>query len=311
MGVFIRELTLYIITGVKKKKKLQLSCRHGSTCSLHLLLYLWVLHALPLQEPRRDDGDGCTCQCHPEAVGEARHVRLQCAIELVQHAHRGQRVSDLRRADGEQDIWIQTGHEFADAADESVLEDGLGDGDEERAAEGLEEHDAGRADGDVIERETGLDGEERDLEHESDAGAGEDLVPEPLGERGGGGEGGEEPGADGEEDGAGEGKGDVLADDGDETARDHGEQDAGEEEREDVDAGFDGGCAFDGLEVEREVEDEGEEGCAEGDGEADGCCDGALGEDARGEGGAVAEFDLGDDEDADEAAEADEEADDA
>ena len=126
------------------------------------------------------------------------------------------------------------------------------------------------------------------MEHHPDSGACEDLIPKPLAKWGGDCEGREKSGADRKDNAAGDGERNELADDGDEPAGNHGEDDAGEEEGENLDAGFNCGGVFDGLEIEWEVKDEGEKRCTKRDGEDNGRCDGALREDTGWEGGEFA-----------------------
>jgi len=85
--------------------------------------------------------------------------------------------------------------------------------------------------------------------------ASEDLVADPLARGGGDGKGVEHAGADGKDGAAEPHEGGVPADEGDEAADDDGGDGYADEVGDGADAGFFGGGAFDGLEVEGEVED--------------------------------------------------------
>ena len=80
----------------------------------------------------------------------------------------------------QEELRVDTGCVFLNASSEAILEDRLRDGDKDRAAKGLEEGDARCADGHVNKREDGLYHEDAALKADADAGAGEDLVPEPF-----------------------------------------------------------------------------------------------------------------------------------
>ena len=238
-------------------------------------------------------------------------IRLQHGVQLILLASGGKDAPDLRRAAVQEHLRVELGRVLLDAREQAVLEEGLGDGDEEGAAEGLEEGDAGRGDGDVDQRQHGLHRDDAALEADADAQAGEDLVAEPLRQRGGEGEGGDQAGADAEEDHAEEHDGRVVADGRDEAAGDDGGDDGGDEEREQLDACMRRRGALDGLEVDGQVEDESEEARAEEAGEAQREGYVAVLEQPRGQRSSVAQPYLRVDEDGDQEAEPDEEADDA
>lgn len=109
---------------------------------------------------------------------------------------------------------------------------------------------AGGGDRDPFEGDGILDDEHSCLEPDADSQAGDDLVPEPLAQRAVDSQGGDHAGSDGEEDHARQDEGVVVTDDGDEAARADGGDDDRDEHGQELDAGFDGGVAFDGLEVE-------------------------------------------------------------
>lgn len=152
---------------------------------------------------------------------------------------------------------------FLDSGEETVLEDGLRDGDEECTAQGLEEGYAGGGYRDVGEGENGLHYDDATLETDAYAGAAEDLVAEPLAEGGCYGEGRDEAGADREEDHAEEHYGDVESDCCDQASGHYRGYHGADEKGEKLDSCF--GCrgAFHGLEVDCEVKDDGEESGAE------------------------------------------------
>ena len=139
--------------------------------------------------------------------------------------------------------------------DEFVGEDILADGDEERAAELLHEHDEGDTRGSVPAGEDGLRGEGGLLHAEAEAEAEEDLVADPFGVHGVRPESGDEAGADGHDGAAGEHEGDIVADTLDEEAGGDAGTDEAKYHGELVDAGFFGADVFDGLEPDGEVVD--------------------------------------------------------
>ena len=222
---------------------------------------------------------------------------------VVRHLHLRQQgfrhgVLETRRADVQDQLRAgELGHLAADVAHELVVEDVLGDGDHEGAAEGVEEHAHGGGGGDVAQGEDGLHGDEGLLHAEAHAQAEDDLVADPLRVGGGGLEGGEEAGADGGEEGGEVVEGHVVADDGGADAGD----DVGRDEREDQgdahDAGLECGGALDRLEPDGQPEDEDEEGAAQAEGEVARRRHVALLDDVEGDGGVGARELLRDDED--------------
>lgn len=91
---------------------------------------------------------------------------------------------------------------MAQAGSQVVVEEGLADGDEKRAAEGAGEEHERDAGGDVCFGEDGLRGETALLHAGAEAEAEDDLVADPFGGGGIGSEGGDQAGSDRDEDGA-------------------------------------------------------------------------------------------------------------
>ncbi|GJC89739.1 hypothetical protein ColLi_12577 [Colletotrichum liriopes] len=293
---------------------------NGNGAALALLL-----DTLPLETQAGDESSTRASKRDVEGVPQAVHVGLQHDRDQVRAAHLGQDAADLVRPGVDEDGGVDVGGVLGDPVDEPRLEQRLGNGDHDGAAEGLEELHAGRGNGDVLLGQDGLDDKHADLEPRADAEAGEDLVAEPLAHGRGNVKGRDHAGADGEQDHGGEDDGVVVADGGDQRAAGDGGDDGGQEEGQDLDAGLDGADTLDGLEVERwwlsrtgaarrgaltQVVDEGEEGGAEEAAEEHGADDVAVLEELGGQRALVALPELDADEDDDHEREADKQADD-
>lgn len=198
----------------------------------------------------------------------------------------------------------------AQGAREQVAKGRLGEGEEERATEELEEGDDGGADRQVGAREVLLRGLDRRLHHQAAPRAGEDLVADPGGGRGVGVEGRHQAGADGGEAAAGERKGGQVGDQaGAEGAEDDGEDELAQEGRERVEGRVEGVGGLDGLEPEREVVCQDQGGGAGEEARGAGAVEDAQAEQGRWEHGVAAgavlpeakgdEQDAGDDEQGD------------
>lgn len=181
---------------------------------------------------------------------QSNHVSLEHLVQGVQAAHSLQDMLNLGSAAVDKDLAVDTNVVLGKGVNEPILEECLRDSHEDRTAECLEELHTGRADGNHFLREHRLHDQHADLEAGPDAETSNDLVAEPLAEGGVDVKGGDHAGADGVEDHAGNDDKVVVADDGDEAARYDGAEDRGKQEREDFDAGLDGGYALDGLKVE-------------------------------------------------------------
>lgn len=194
---------------------------------------------------------------------------------------------------------------------ELVLEDVLGDADEESTAEGLGEHHDGGADSNVSVFEGGLDGNHGLLHADADTEAEEDLVADPFAVAGVDFKGGEETSTNGHHDGRGDHEGCVVSEEGDETTRDDGHEDDGQNHGNVLNTGLDGGCALNGLEPDGEVEDHDEEGGTESGSEPGTGPDCTVLEDAGRDSGSLLLPDLDTDESSNENAEENKQGDDA
>lgn len=221
-----------------------------SSSNSHRLALLVLLDRLELEKQRRDEGANRTGQRNVVGILQALHVRLKHGLNSILAAHLGQDLSRLRCAAVDEDVGVDANVVLLNLRDEAVLEDSLRDGNEDGAAESLEELDAGRADGNPFLREDGLDDNGANLEAGADAQASEDLVAEPLAQGRVDVKGGDQARTDAEEHHAGDDDVVVLANGRDEASRDDGADDGGEEERKNLDACLDGANTLNGLEVE-------------------------------------------------------------
>lgn len=181
------------------------------------------LNLFPTQTARRHKGTTGATNGDVIRVSQPLEVGVQDDIHIIwspqpSGGRGGDHLADLRGANIEKQFRWQARRVFSQGVNETVLEYCLRNGDEDGAADGLEELDAGRGDGDPLEGHDVLDYQNPGLEADADPEAGEDLVAEPGAEGGGEGEGGDHARAGGEEDHAGEDEGVVVADDGDEAA---------------------------------------------------------------------------------------------
>lgn len=209
-----------------------------------------LLDLLPAQAAGRDKRGGRAADGDEVRVAQALEVGGQHGGQVLRGVHLLQDLGDLGGAAVDEDLGRQAWGVALDALGEAVLEDGLGDGDEDGAAQGLEELHAGGGLGDPLVRDAVLDDEHARLEADADAQPREDLVAEPDAQRAVEGEGRDHARADGEEDHGGQDEGVVVADGGDEAAGGHRGDDDGDEHREELDAGLDGAVSLDGLEVQ-------------------------------------------------------------
>lgn len=150
------------------------------------------LNILPTQPARQEEARDRTRRRDPIRVRQAIHISLQHGIQLILLSQFPQDAPDLRCSALEEDLCRERGRISLNAAQQAVLEYGLRDCDEERAAERLEEGYAGCADGDVFEGDGGLHDEDGGLETDACCGGlyvsflmlrrrGKDVpIPEPA-----------------------------------------------------------------------------------------------------------------------------------
>lgn len=179
-----------------------------------------------------------------------------------------------------------------DVGNELVGEDVLGDADEESATKGLGKHHDGSADGDVIGGERGLDSNHGLLHAHTDTHAEDELVSDPVGGGSVDGEGGQETSANAHHDGRNNHEWGVVSENGNETTRNNGQENDGQNHGQVLDTRLNGRRALDSLEPEREVEDEDEESSTKSGTEKGTSPDGTVFEDARGHGSLLALPDL-------------------
>ena len=95
---------------------------------------------------------------------QALPVRVKHGSCVLLHVHSLEDVTNLRRSSVDEDGPVYARCVSGDSVNQAVLEDGLRDGDEDGAAEGLEELDTRGGDGDVFVGKDCLDDEDSDLE---------------------------------------------------------------------------------------------------------------------------------------------------
>lgn len=197
-----------------------------------------------------------------------------------------------------------------DVADHGVDKGRLGAGDEERAAEALEEeqHAGGRAQ--VCRVGHGLDGNHGDLERRTPTGAGDDLVSDPFPAGRVGAQSVQQTGADGGDGCAAEQQRLVVSGDADQGAAGDGGKGHGNDKGQVADAAHGRVGAVDGLEVDGDVVDGGEEAAGLDKGNQTHDPVGALGEQLWRHHGVFALEPLAEGPGADDEGEADQEADD-
>ena len=217
----------------------------GGTTHLDLL----ALDTLPLQPDRANNSQ--TSQCHTDIprLNQCAIVRHQNAVQKL----RRDRLLDRRGTQPQDHGRIEPLSFLQQTSQEAVREHILADGHEEGSAKGLGKHDERSSHGYVGDWQHSLDGDEGLLHREPDAEAIQDLIADPFGRAGVDGEGGKKAGADRHENGRGVEEGDVVAQSGNASTTEDGEEDESQHEREAHNAGFGGGGAFDRLEPDGEV----------------------------------------------------------
>lgn len=183
-------------------------------------------------------------------MAQAEVVRLENSLQGIQAADACKHRLDLRSTAVNEELRVDASVVLGELVDEPVLEERLGNGDKYCASKDLEKLHASSADGDPFLGENRLHNQDAGLESGSDAQASEDLVSEPFLQRGVDGKGRNHTAADGVQNRGREDEVVVVADDGDKAACNDGHEDAGEEERQNLDTGCDGTNALDGLEVD-------------------------------------------------------------
>lgn len=217
---------------------------------LRLLAVGALLHGSPLKEETAHKCTRGTCHGNVVSVAQAEIVRLKDKLQGVQATDACKHRLDLRSTAVDEELRVDASVVLGKLVDESVLEERLGNGDKYCASQDLEKLHASSADWNPFLGEHRLHNQDAGLESSSDAQAGEDLVSEPLLQRGVDGESRNHTASDGVQNRGREDEVVVVANDGDETARNDGHEDAGEEEWQDLDTGCDGTNTLDGLEVD-------------------------------------------------------------
>lgn len=150
-------------------------------------------------------------------MSQALHVGLQDRSNGVCATHLRECVLDFRSTNVDEESRLDTNVLLCNAVDETVLEERLGNCDEDGATEGLEELDASCTDGDPFLGQDGLHDKDTSLETGTNSKTSQNLVAEPFSERGVDVEGGDHAGTNGEEGHAGDDDGAVVANGTDDT----------------------------------------------------------------------------------------------
>lgn len=177
-------------------------------------------------------------------------VRLENNFKGIQATDAFKHRLDLRSTAVDEKLRVDASVALGKLVDESVLEEGLSNSDEYCASQDLEKLHTSSADRNPFLREDRLHNQDAGLESSSDAQAGDDLVSEPLSQRGVDGERRNHAASDGIQNHGWEDEEVVVADNWDEATRDDGHEHAGKEQRQDFNTGGDGTYTLDGLEVE-------------------------------------------------------------
>lgn len=181
-----------------------------------------LLHRRPLHHRRPEHRHRARHNRNDKHLDQRIIIRLQRATPV----RRGDHALKRRRA-GARDARRVDAGDAREIRRQAIVEHGLGDGDEDGAAEILAEQHQGHAHGDVAAGEDDLGGEGGLLEAEADAEAEQDLRADPERVRGGRGEELEEGGAGGGEGRREQHEGRVVA----ELADDDARGDGGDDER--------------------------------------------------------------------------------
>jgi hypothetical protein len=217
---------------------------------LRLLAVGALLHRLPLKEQTAHKCSGGTCHGDVVSVAQTKIVRLKNSLEGIQAVDARKHRLDLRSTAVNKELGVDANVVLGKLIDESVLEERLGNGNKHCASQDLEKLHASSADGNPFLGEDCLHNQNAGLESSSDAQAGEDLVSKPFPQRGVDGESRNHTATDGVQNRGWEDEEVVVANDGDEAARDDGHEDAGKEERQDFDTSCDGTNTLNGLKVD-------------------------------------------------------------
>ena len=130
-----------------------------------LFLTIWpVLDRLPLEPKGAKECESCAGNRDVVCVAQAGHISLEDSIQGIQAAHTLQDALDLRSTVVDEDVGIDTRVTLVELVNESVLEKGLSDSNEDGAAKRLEELNASSADGDPFLRKNSLHDQNTNLE---------------------------------------------------------------------------------------------------------------------------------------------------
>lgn len=155
-------------------------------------------------------------------MAQAKIVCLKNSLQGIQAADACKHRLDLRSTAVNEELRIDARVVLGKLVDESVLEERLSNGDKYCASQDLEKLHTSSADGNPFLGEDRLHNQDAGLESSSDAQAGEDLVSEPLLQRGVDGESRNHTAADGVQNRGWEDEVVVVANDGDEATRNDG-----------------------------------------------------------------------------------------
>jgi hypothetical protein len=200
--------------------------KHTTSSSRTAHLDLLPFDTLPLQAQRPNQRQARHRHTHIPRLRQGLVVRDQHSRQEL----RRNRALQRRGTQPQHHRRIEPPGFLDQAGHETVGEDVLRDRDEQRASEGLREHDERGADGDVFDGQHALHGDEGLLHCDPDTESIEDLVADPFRRGSVDGESGEEPGTDGHEDRGGDEEGHVVADCCYAGAAQDGEEDEGEHE---------------------------------------------------------------------------------
>lgn len=178
-----------------------------------------MLDRLPLQSECAEKGTAGTSHGDVVSVAQTGHVRFENRVQGVQTAETLEDALNLRGTAVDKDVAVDADIGRVDLVDQPILEESLGNSDEDGAAKGLEELDTGCTDRDPFLGQDSLDHEDTNLEPGSNTQACQDLVTEPLSHGGVNVKGGDHAGTDGVEDHARDHDNVVVTDSCDDTSR--------------------------------------------------------------------------------------------
>lgn len=150
----------------------------------------------------------------------------------------------------DEDVRIDTNIAGVEVVDKTVLEEGLGNGNKDSTAKGLEELDACSANRDPFLRKDSLDNKHTDLEARADAETRDNLVTKPFPHGGVDVEGGDHAATNGVENHARNNDDAVVSNGRDETTSHDGDENSGKQQWENLNSGLNSANTLDRLEVE-------------------------------------------------------------